>query len=56
MASRFGNMVPVAVGTRTDTDKEARLNACLAAIEMRDAIDRFNERQAATRQLQTRIG
>jgi adenylate cyclase len=57
-ASRFGKMVPVWLARHggTDADKEARLNACLAAIEMRDAIDRFNERQAATRQLQTRIG
>lgn len=57
-ASRLGEMVPGWLGRRgsSDAGKEARLNACLAAIEMRDAIDRFNERLAATRQLPTRIG
>jgi adenylate cyclase len=33
-----------------------RLNACLAAIEIRDAIDRFNAGRPETHQLPTRIG
>jgi adenylate cyclase len=36
--------------------KEARLDACLAAIEIRDAIDRFNTRHPAAQQLPTCIG
>ena len=38
------------------TEKADRLNACLAAIEIRDAIDRFNARHPAAQQLPTRIG
>lgn len=39
-----------------DGEKMARLNACLAAIEIRDAIDHFNARHPAAQQLPTRIG
>jgi adenylate cyclase len=38
------------------SDKELRLKACLAAIEMREAVDRFNDRHEPTRQLPTRFG
>ncbi len=53
---RLGGMVPSWLARHRSSEKEARLNACLAAIEMRDAIDRFNQGHAATRQLPTRIG
>jgi len=36
--------------------KKTRLKACVAAIEIRDAIDRFNARHQAAEQLFTRIG
>jgi adenylate cyclase len=37
-------------------ERAGRLIACLAAIEIRDAIDRFNLRHPAAQQLPTRIG
>ncbi len=37
-------------------EQAVRLNACLAAIEIRDAIDAFNRRHPAAQQLPTRIG
>jgi adenylate cyclase len=37
-------------------DKTLRLKACLAAIEMREAVDRFNARHQSTRQFPTRFG
>jgi adenylate cyclase len=40
----------------TPAEMDARLNACLAAIEMRGAIDRFNARLPETHRLNTRIG
>jgi adenylate cyclase len=36
--------------------RQARLNACLAAIDLRDAIERFNRRHRAAAQIQTCIG
>ena len=47
---------PTSVAAHGSRDKEARLHACLAAIDMRDAVDRFNERRDVTRQLRTRFG
>ena len=41
---------------RRDADRECRLNACLAAIDLREAIDRFNARHLSTDRLATRIG
>jgi adenylate cyclase len=38
------------------SEKRARLNACLAAIDLRDRIDRFNARHPATERLVTCIG
>jgi adenylate cyclase len=37
-------------------DRKLRLKACLAAIEMREAVDRFNARHQSTRQFPTRFG
>ena len=37
-------------------EQAGRLNACLAAIEIRDAIELFNRRHPAVQQLPTRIG
>jgi adenylate cyclase len=37
-------------------DRKLRLTACLAAIEMREAVDRFNARHQSTRQFPTRFG
>ena len=37
-------------------EQAGRLNACMAAIEIRDAIDAFNRRHPAAQQLPTRIG
>ena len=51
--------VHVAFGLRGDPDpsgKGVRLRACLAAVDLRDAIDEFNARHPPTKQLPTRLG
>jgi adenylate cyclase len=58
--SRFAKVapgwLPGWLGRQAKADTDIRLNACLAAIELRDAIERFNERHPPARQLPTRIG
>ena len=49
-------VLPRLMGRLNHADKHARLNACLAAIEIRDSIERFNARHLASHQLPTRIG
>jgi adenylate cyclase len=44
------------VGYQRGEEKADRLNACLAALEIRDAIDRFNARHSSGTQMSTRIG
>jgi adenylate cyclase len=44
------------LGHQRYREKEGRLNACLAAIEIRDAIDRFNAAHPTRKQMPTRIG
>jgi adenylate cyclase len=51
LARRF----PRWLATQRKADGETRANACLAAIEIREALDRFNA-QHSTRPLVTRVG
>jgi class 3 adenylate cyclase len=44
------------LGMKRRTDSDLRRDACLAAIELHDAVDRFNAQRPKTKQLQTRIG
>jgi adenylate cyclase len=44
------------LGRQGQQEKAARLNACLAAIEIRDAIDRFNAAHPVAKRMPTRIG
>jgi adenylate cyclase len=52
----IGRVLSRLLGRERDAGKAGRMNACLAAIEIRDAIDRFNARQAVTSRMPTRIG
>lgn len=54
--SWLARLLPRSMGRPNHAEKEARLNACLAAIEIRDAIERFNLRHPVAQQLPTRIG
>jgi adenylate cyclase len=49
-------LLPSGALRRQQAEHEARLKACLAALEIRDAIDAFNARHPAAQQLPTRIG
>jgi adenylate cyclase len=51
-----GAWLPEWLRRRGRADQIMRLSACLAAIEIRDAIDAFNRRHAASQQLPTRMG
>jgi adenylate cyclase len=44
------------LGRQRQQEKSARLNACLAAVEIRDAIDRFNAAHPVAKRMPTRIG
>ena len=44
------------VDRQEQQEKAGRLNACLAAIEIRDAIDRFNAAHPVAKRMPTRIG
>jgi adenylate cyclase len=44
------------LGRQRQQEKSARLNACLAAIDIRDAIDRFNAAHPVAKRMPTRIG
>jgi adenylate cyclase len=52
---RHSSRVPTWLVSQGKADKEMRTNACLAAIEIRDAIDRFNALHP-TQPLVTRLG
>ncbi len=52
---RHSSRVPAWLVSQGNADKEMRTNACLAAIEIREAIDRFNALHPA-RPLVTRLG
>lgn len=54
--SRRPVRLPSWLDHRRRAEHAARLNACMAAVEIRDAIDRFNRRHPAAQQLPTRIG
>ena len=53
--SRLARVLPGWLDRRARSEKEGRLNACLAALEIREAIDRFNAQHPAAT-LATRIG
>lgn len=44
------------LGRQPEQEKAGRLNACLAAIEIRDAIDRFNGAHPVAKRMPTRMG
>lgn len=53
--SAFARRVPRWLARLSTSDRERRADACLAAIEIREALDAFNTRHS-TRPLVTRIG
>ena len=53
--SRLAAMLPIGRGRAVSVEKSGRLNACLAALEIRDAVERFNAQHPAAA-LATRIG